>query len=439
MLLLLAPLSLLLHPGAALDNGLALTPPMGWRSWNYFKGNIDQITMLAQVEAMATRRHGNPSLLELGYSQVGLDDAWQACGAGVNRSFHNESGYPIINTTRFPDMKAMTDYAHRRGVKIGWYSNNCMCREEFTQPGGNAQQDADMTALLGFDGNKVDGCGPNLDMFSWASAFNKTGRPILVEDCLNKEFWDHGLQPESPTAKIIHECPSNFYRISSDIAPQFMSAMFNVNFGQTLVAPYQNRTHPASRPGCWTYPDMLQVGHKLSILESKTHFALWCITSAPLILGFDLADHAVYDAMYPIVANKRALEINQRWAGWPGSLVKNSTEYFRAKTERGASARAINTTTETYPSWQIWSKPQPRQGNSHQEAVLIVNLSPHPQNVTLTYADVSSAFGDRVFATDVWTGKALQLDATQHTFQEIAPHDSHFLMLSSVPGTVIFS
>merc|ERR1712196_303272 len=120
----------------------------------------DQSKMLVQVEAIAARRHGKPSLLEVGYSRVGLDDFWQACGAGVNNSFHDASGYPIINETRFPNMKAMNQNARRKGVKMGWYANNCGCAERETQPGGHTLQDAEMAARLGFDEIKVDGCGP---------------------------------------------------------------------------------------------------------------------------------------------------------------------------------------------------------------------------------------------------------------------------------------
>ena len=69
------------------------------------------------------------SLLEVGYIDVGLDDAWQKCGAGVNGSFHDEKGYPIVDTSKFPDMKKMTDYAHSLDLSAGWYGNNCLCRE----------------------------------------------------------------------------------------------------------------------------------------------------------------------------------------------------------------------------------------------------------------------------------------------------------------------
>ena len=118
---------------------------MGWRSWNFFRDKVSQAQIEACSEAMVDRsRH--ISLLEAGYNYVGLDDNYQACGykdvdhtgdlgGGVVsewpaypggkplRSFHNASGYPLMNLTRFPDTRAMTDHAHRLGLKMGW----CEC------------------------------------------------------------------------------------------------------------------------------------------------------------------------------------------------------------------------------------------------------------------------------------------------------------------------
>jgi alpha-galactosidase len=71
---------------------------------------------------------GNPtSLLELGYDNCGLDDAWQACGAGEKGTFYGPDGRPIVNKTTFPSLKSMTDYGHKRGLHVGWYLNNCIC------------------------------------------------------------------------------------------------------------------------------------------------------------------------------------------------------------------------------------------------------------------------------------------------------------------------
>ena len=105
---------------------------MGWRSWNCYHANIDQEKMTIAANAMVNKSRG-VSLLEAGFENCGLDDYYQACGTGANGSFHNASGYPLIDPEKFPDMKAMTDHAHSIGLKMGW----CECR---SLPACSAQQ-----------------------------------------------------------------------------------------------------------------------------------------------------------------------------------------------------------------------------------------------------------------------------------------------------------
>jgi alpha-galactosidase len=90
---------------AALDNGLARSPPMGWRSWNAYGSNIHQDLMNNAADMMVDSSRGF-SLKDRGYTRVGLDDYYQLCGAGAGGSFHNASGYPIIDQSLFPDMKS---------------------------------------------------------------------------------------------------------------------------------------------------------------------------------------------------------------------------------------------------------------------------------------------------------------------------------------------
>mmetsp|Transcript_755 Transcript_755/g.2168 ORF Transcript_755/g.2168 Transcript_755/m.2168 type:complete len:355 (-) Transcript_755:2498-3562(-) len=286
-------------------NGLAQTPPMGWRSWNFMKQNVSQAKILAQVDAMVLSRHGNPSLLEVGYNHVGIDDGWQACGTGVNHSFHDPQGRPLINLTRFPDMLAMNRAAHAQGMKMGWCkdnlaaciaeswwclhcaktraescrahgmpcphthaclacrptptdANNCGCSEasQFGRIGGHVRQDAEATAQFEFDSLKVDGCGPSQNITAWTAELNATGRPILLEDCLTKRYTKSGEPAPVPLKQVFIECPGNFFRLGSDIAPQFLGTMYNLIYTYNAMLPYQSPGHPASRPGCWTYNDM---------------------------------------------------------------------------------------------------------------------------------------------------------------------------------------
>ena len=99
-------------------------PPRGWRSWNQMGANINQTQHEAIARALADRSRlvdGKPtSLLDLGYDRIGMDDNWQACGTGVNGSFHAAGGTPLWNTTRFPDVRAMNARIHQLGLKSDW-------------------------------------------------------------------------------------------------------------------------------------------------------------------------------------------------------------------------------------------------------------------------------------------------------------------------------
>ena len=159
-------LALAVAPLLANDNGLAKSPPRGWRSWNLYGTNFNQSVIESIMDGMV-RKHrkvnGIPmSLCDLGYCDVGIDDGWQACGQyGPGRflKYHNEDGRPVVDTRKFPDLKAMTGHAHKRGLTAGWYGNNCICPEQAT----HAKQfyDGDVKALraYGFDSWKLDACG----------------------------------------------------------------------------------------------------------------------------------------------------------------------------------------------------------------------------------------------------------------------------------------
>jgi alpha-galactosidase len=105
-------------------------PAMSWRNWNFFRGNITQEIMQAQMKALVARERpvwgikGLASLSDVGYTRTGLDDNWQDCGAGFQGAFHDADGNPLVNHSRFPDMKGMVDYGHSLGLTVGWYINN---------------------------------------------------------------------------------------------------------------------------------------------------------------------------------------------------------------------------------------------------------------------------------------------------------------------------
>ena len=134
------------------ENGLARTPPLGWRSWNLYGANVNQTLIEGIMDGMMRKDRtvdGVPtSLCDLGYCDVGLDDNWQQCSTTRGGlQFHDEDGTPLVNTDRFPDMAAMTAHAHKLGLTAGWYGNNCICSERKT--GARRFYEGDVKAMRG--------------------------------------------------------------------------------------------------------------------------------------------------------------------------------------------------------------------------------------------------------------------------------------------------
>src|SRR6266446_883617 len=128
------------------DNGLARTPPMGWNSWNKFAGRVDDAAVRAMADAMASN-----GMKEAGYQYINIDDTWEA---------GRDAQGNITTNTKFPDMKALADYVHAKGLKIGIYSspgpNTCAGYEGSY---GHEDQDARTYAAWGIDYLKYDWCG----------------------------------------------------------------------------------------------------------------------------------------------------------------------------------------------------------------------------------------------------------------------------------------
>lgn len=290
---------------------------MGWRSWNLYGANVNQGLMEGIMKGMLSRTRtvdGVPtSLLDLGYFNVGLDDNWQECGSygPENYTYHDVNGSPVVNTARFPSLKNMTDYAHSLGLSAGFYSNNCICSDHCNT---DACYEGDVNAIVGFgfDAVKLDGCGQELDLTKWANLINASGRSITIENC----HWGDTIPNKT-------WCPFNFYRSSGDVRANYASIISNL---QTVIPLAEQNL---STPGCYAYPDMLEVGcadgpggHTdtgLTIQESRSHFGGWVIVSSPLTLSHDVNNDTITDFIWPIIANPEAIAINQAYFGFSGS------------------------------------------------------------------------------------------------------------------------
>lgn len=448
-----------------------VTPIRGWRSWNAVFSDVTQDFIARQVEGITQRRlrvDGVPtSLLDLGYDRVGVDSGWAAC-TGVNGSWHDASGHFIVNKTLFPDMKAMVDGGHAHGVKMDIYLNQDLdpgfhnCKSEGAIPGAAANtgndasyaNDANDIAALGFDGCKFDAGGGNDNMSRWAAAINATGREILIENCNNGGYvpYIHAGGPDEG-------CPFNMFRTGGDISPSPVTVLSNL----MDTARYLN----VSKPGCWAYPDMLELGcpvvgphasrpdpahpngrhsscsasdavtgdtgPRLSLEQGKAQFAAWCTVSSPLILAFDLGNTTEYDKWFPYITNRLALKIQGSWAGLAGKLLQ-AGPVFDTVVPHGASCETLDNghaKSESLPSYSVWGKPVNITNGNRAWAVTALNSVDSPQKIVLDLNELGmGGEGVMVKETDVWSGMVSKVGKKWQTHLEAGAH--RFVLLEEV-------
>lgn len=287
---------------------------------------------MAQMDAVLDKSrlvNGQPtSLAELGFNWISMDDGWQRCNCSVRQdldpslpkcdgnlcfgghcSWHDAQGQPVVRKDRFPDMKKLVSYGHARQLKVGTYLNNCICNEHGLPHYANDVKW--MVNEMGFDGVKIDNCGSSTNVSYWAELLNATGKAIRIENC-------HNSWPDFKTGF----CPMNFFRTGGDISADINSIITEAY----ATVDAADLPEPRSRPGCWAYPDMSEVGnfagpHRDD--QERTHWGLWCVVSSPLILGFDMNDSETMDRVWPIITNLDALAISEAWIGHPGTLIRS--------------------------------------------------------------------------------------------------------------------
>ncbi|MHB8655476.1 MAG: glycoside hydrolase family 27 protein [Terriglobia bacterium] len=271
------------------DNGLARTPPMGWNSWNKFAGKVDDAAVRGMADAMVSS-----GMSKAGYIYVNIDDTWE----GPRDAQGN-----ITTNRKFPDMKALADYVHSKGLKIGIYSSpgpkTCAGYEGSF---GHEQQDANTYAQWGIDYLKYDWCSAggiykDKDMQAvyqkMGDALQKTGRPIVFSLCQygRADVWNWG-------SKV----GGNLWRTTGDINDHWQR-MEQIGFSQFDISQY-------IRPGHWNDPDMLEIGNGgMTADEYRTHMSLWSLLAAPLLAGNDL--RTMSDETKSILMNKEVIAIDQ--------------------------------------------------------------------------------------------------------------------------------
>jgi alpha-galactosidase len=285
----------------AQTDSLALTPPMGWNSWNCFGKDIDEQKVREITDLIVSN-----GMKDVGYEYVVIDDCWQ-----VSR---NENGEIVADHEKFPSgIKALADYVHSKGLKFGLYScaGSRTCAE---RPGsrGHEFQDARTYAKWGVDFLKYDWChseGQNARAayLTMCDALKEAARPVLFSIC----EWGHN-QPWTWGKGI-----GQMWRTTGDITAAFEAKLF---WGGEGICEIIDRNEPLwsyAGPGYWNDPDMLQVGNEgLSLEENRTHFTMWCMMAAPLIAGNDL--RKVTPEVMEILKNKDVIAVNQDKLGKQG-------------------------------------------------------------------------------------------------------------------------
>ena len=326
LLLALALLPLVGYAQKAKD--LGQTPQMGWSSWNKFQGNINEDIIKGIADAMVTS-----GLRDAGYTYVNIDDCWHGK--------RDADGFIQPDPLRFPSgMKALADYVHARGLKLGIYSDagteTCAGR-----PGslGHEYQDALQYARWGVDYLKYDWCNTTNVNARGAyqlisDALAATGRPIFLSMC---EWGDN--QPWRWARDIGHS-----WRVGPDIWCAFDSTRVFPNYGQYSVIDCINKNDSLRRyagPGHWNDPDMLEVGNGLTVNQDRAHFTMWCMMASPLILGNDIRN--MNAETKAILTNADLIAINQDMLGVQGlrQVFGDGLEYWFKPLENGDWAMTI--------------------------------------------------------------------------------------------------
>lgn len=379
--------------------GLAMTPPMGWNSWNTFETNIDEKLVKETADIMVAS-----GMKAAGYTYIILDDGW------MTRE-RDQNGNLVPDPAKFPSgMRALVDYVHSKGLKFGLY--NCAGTQTCAgYPGtrGYEYQDARFYAGLDIDYLKYDWCntaGINAKeaYTTMSNALKAAGRPIVFGLC---EWGDN--QPWEWGKPI-----GNLWRISGDIYPCFDCEFKHEegnwsSWGFMKIIEMRKDIRKYSGPDHWNDFDMLEVGDGMTNTEDKAHFTMWSLMASPLIAGNDF--RKMTKETLAILTNKELIAVNQDKLGIQG---------FKYSAEDGL---------------EVWVKPL-TDGNW---AVTFLNRSEIAKKISYDWKkhiikdtdfNIEANFTTTTYKLkDLWKNK--EAGTTSKAFvSELAPHDVITLKLT---------
>lgn len=410
---------------------LALTPPLGWNSWNSWAKDVDQEKVLASAKAMVDK-----GLINHGWTYINIDDAWQKeRGGAFNGIQPNE---------KFPDMKGLADEIHGMGLKIGIYStpwissyagfvggssddpkgawDESMATRDFRKDGKIlfAENDAKQWAAWGIDYVKYDwnprskpGDVSN-EVFKqqiqdMAAALKNSGRDILFSYSNSMPF--EAIEEVSPYL--------NAWRTTGDIRDSWWS-LASIGFSQDRWAPF-------ARPGHWNDPDMLVVGHvgwsknlhptKLTPDEQYTHISLWSLLSAPLLIGCPI--ERMDEFTLSLLTNDEVLAVNQDPLGKQARLVSKQGGEVTLENVRPGR----DTQRRELPRGMVWAK----ELEDGSRAVGLFNAGTGEMTIVANFAELGLTGKQTV--RDLWRQKDLATVDGKYE-AKVAPHGVVLVKLS---------
>ncbi len=322
----------------AQDPTLAATPPMGWNSWNHFACKVNDQVVRASADAIASN-----GMKAAGYIYINIDDCWQG---------KRDASGVIHPNDRFPDMKALGDYIHAKGLKFGIYSSpgpkTCGGYEGSYR---HEEHDAKQYAAWGVDYLKYDWCSASrvykpqeiqAVYKKMHDALVGNGRPIVFSLCQYgfRSVWEWGAS-----------VGGNLWRTTGDIYDNY-DRMYSIAHAEDGIERHAG-------PGHWNDPDMLEVGNgKMTHDEYVTHMSMWCMLAAPLLAGNDLA-HMSPDTL-AILTNPEVIAVDQDSKGVQGHWAWQVGPY------------------------EVWTKPL-ADGST---AALLINRGEDVERITANFKDL---------------------------------------------------
>ncbi|MEV6052957.1 alpha-galactosidase [Streptomyces sp. NPDC052107] len=399
------PLAGTAHPAAASDNGQSLRPAMGWSSWSFVRRQPTEAKIKAQADALVSS-----GLKNHGFVDVNLDDFWQRCDG--NGFAVDTYGRWAVDTAKFPDgIKTLADYVHSKGLRFGFYvtpgiaknavmkntpiqgtpyhakdiadtsktEKNYNCRNmysiDYSRPGAQefVNSWARQFASWGVDYLKIDGVGSQdvADVQAWDKALRATGRPINFALSNNLPIAD-----ASTWRKL-----ANSWRTQGDVecycGPGPNGSGYPLTDWSHVSKRFDSAAswQPYAGPGGWNDLDSLEIGNGdqagLTSDQRRSHFTLWAMAAAPLLLGTDLTHLDSVDKA--MLTNDRLIGVDQ---------------------DGVAAKRIVKSGVK-----QVWSK---RESDGAYVVALFNTGTSGSATVTVNWSEVGfTGSGD---VTDLWSG-----------------------------------